>query len=158
MIPANTNKAQTIFRNGKTNFRQNWSSRTLQHSNLKRPHSDSDTLLRFAASPDVTGHNLNRTETRPRAASRPGWPGWGTAASRLPPQAILRSGAQIQTEDPPRYLPGSSPRPPLSFRTRPPPRENPAGASKMLHPLTQETDVRRLSGRLQRCYFNGQLF
>ena len=28
----------------------------------------------------------------------------------------------------------------------------------VLHPLTQETDVRRLSGRLQRCYFNGQLF
>ena len=83
MIPANTNKAQTIFRNGKTNFRQNWSSRTLQHSKQKRPHSDSDTLLRFAASPDVTGHNLNRTETRPRVASRLGWPGWAT--SGVPP-------------------------------------------------------------------------
>ena len=29
---------------------------------------------------------------------------------------------------------------------------------KVSHPLTQETDVRRLSGRLPRCYFNGQLF
>ena len=157
MIPANTNKAQTIFRNRKTNFRQNWSSRTLQHSNQRRPHSDSDTPLRFAASPDVTGHNLNRTETRPRR--RPGLGGLGglPAASRLPPQAILRSGAQTDRGSS-QILTRLEPTSSLSVQTRPPPREKSLWGLQMLHPLTPETDVRRLSGRLQRCYFNGQLF
>ena len=37
----------------------------------------------------------------------------------------------------------------------------PEGACRsccLLHPLMQKTDVRRLSGRFQRCYFNGQFF
>ena len=158
MIPANTNKAQTIFRNRKTNFRQNWSSRTLQHSKQKRPHSDSDTPLRFAASTDVTGHNLNRTETRPRAASGPGvaWVGY----QRRPAYHLRQYFAlePRQTEDPPRYLPGSSPRPPSVSEPDLRLGRNLSGASKMLHPQTQETDVRRLSGRFHRCYFNGQFF